>query len=343
MSIFCFIFAVVISFLVGALLLLAMNFNPIIAYIIVFNSSVGNLGAITETLVKTIPIALCALGVTLAQKSNLLNLGAEGQILMGAAATTYVGVFVSGLPPTLHFFLALLFCFLGGAFWGFIPGILKAKCNVSEIFVSFFLNYIAYYIVTYLVHGPWKDPTAYLPHSKPISSAIILPILIPGTRLHAGIILVLVVMILVYILLEKTILGYRLKVLGYSEGTAKYIGINIQRYLTLALVLSGGIAGLAGFTEVAGIHHRLRDDISPAGYYGLGYGYLGVAAAFLGELNPLGAFFASFLYGAIIVGFTSLQIQLSVPIWTSYIIIGVSVMIILTYEIISSKFRIALG
>lgn len=336
-SLLNFILVLLIAFAIGGICILIIGANPLEAYWIILKASFGSLKAVTETLVKAVPIAFCGLGVAIAFKTNTFNIGAEGQLLMGAIGATFIGTSLYGWSPPLLFPSVLASSFLMGALWGAIPGILKAKLNVNEIFVSLFMNYIAFFFASYLVHGPWKDPAAFLPHSRPIDPAAYLPRLIPGTRLHAGILVVIVLAVLVHILLQKTVLGYELRVVGSSLGAARFGGINVGKCIIIAMILSGGMAGLAGFSEVAGIHYRLRDDLSPAGYYGLGYGYIGILAALLGMLHPFGVILASILYAAVIIGSSATQIELGVPIWISYVIIGVTAITVLTHEILGRK------
>ena len=334
------LFALLLAVVIVGIILLAYGANPLEAYVVILRGSFGSLGAASETFVKAIPMALCGLGVTIAFKTSMFNIGAEGQLLMGAMGGTLIGTTFYGLPALLLFPVALAFSFLFGALWGAIPGVLRSKLDVNEIFVTLFMNYVAFYFVSYLVHGPWKDPTAFLPHSRILDPAVHLPIILPGTRLHAGMIILILLSALIYVLFSKTVLGYRILLVGSSSKVARFSGINIGKYIVIAMILSGGIAGLAGFSEVAGIHHRLRDDISPAGYYGLGYGYLGIAVALIGKLHPVGNLVASIFCAAIIVGSNSLQLKLGVPVWISYVVIAVMVITVLTSDLLVRKLKL---
>jgi simple sugar transport system permease protein len=329
--------ALLVAFAIGGVCIALIGVNPLEAYSVIVRSSFGSVKAASETLVKAIPIALCGLGVAIAFKTNTFNIGAEGQLLMGAVGTTFIGTAFYGLSPVLLVPLVFAFSFLAGAAWGAIPGVLKAKLNVNEIFVSLFLNYVAFFTASYLVHGPWKDPAAFLPHSRAIDPAATLPTVVPGTRLHAGLFAVVVLAVLVYMFLQKTVMGYEFRVVGSSLGAARLAGVDIAKCIIIAMILSGGIAGLAGYSEVAGIHYRLRDDLSPAGYYGLGYGYIGIGAALFGMLNPFGVVLASVLYSAVIIGSGATQITLGVPVWISYLIIAITIIIVLTRETLGRK------
>jgi ABC-type uncharacterized transport system permease subunit len=288
--------SVILALLLGAAIIALAGFNPWLAYKEMWQGAFGSSYALSETLVKAIPLMLCALGVSLAFKTQLWNIGAEGQFYMGAFAASWVALnFIKGeiwwLLP-----LMMLAGFLAGGLWGLIPGVLRAALQVNEIITSLLLNYVAILWVDYLVYGPWKDPKGYnFPLTAEFSRAAQLPTL-SGSRVHLGLLLALGAAVFIYYLLKSTKLGYEIKVIGDNPQAARYAGMNIFRTILLVFFISGGLAGLAGMAEVSGIIHRLQHAISP------GYGYTAIIVAWLARLNPWLTLIVSFLLGGLLVG-----------------------------------------
>ncbi len=323
--------AVLSGLALGAILILSVGSHPLIAYRALFLGAFGNLNNLAETVAKTTPLLLIGLGVALALKASLWNIGAEGQFYAGALAATWVGVSLPGWPPLILLPLAMLAAFVAGGLWGGIPGTLRARYGVSEIIVTIMLNYVAIFAVSYVIHGPLRDPEGYLPQSPPLEPGAHLPILLPATRLHAGILMSLAGTALAYLILKKTTLGYRLIAVGGNPVAARFAGIEVGRTFALALALSGGLAGLAGMTEVTGIHHRLMDGISP------GYGFTGIVVALLGKLNPIGITIASLLFAGLIVGADAMQREANLPVALVFIIQGLVVLFFLTAEFLGER------
>ncbi len=292
----------------GALLLLARGVNPLIAYAAMVSGALGSGYGLSETAVKATPLLLCGLAVSLPLKAGLWNIGAEGQLHMGTFAAAWVALTLGHYPSFLLLPLLITAGFLAGAFWGMIPGFLRAKWDLNEILVSLMLNYIAINWVNYLVYGPLKDPQGFnFPLSPPFSPSAWLPRL-PTTRLHAGILLALGMASLISLFLQKTRLGYEIKVTGANPQTARYGGISLMKVILVVMALGGGVAGLAGVGEVAGVQRRLRKDISA------GYGYTAIPVALLGKLHPWGVVMASFLFGVLFVGGSHMQQVTGVPV-----------------------------
>lgn len=290
------VLSIVLALLIGALLIWIAGFNPWFAYYEMFMGAFGSAYALSETLVKAIPLILCGLGVGLAFKTVLWNIGAEGQLYMGAFAATGVALAFPGGQAWWVLPLMFIAGFLAGAVWGLIPGVLKARMNVNEIITSLLLNYVAILWVDYLVYGPWKDPKGYnFPFTAPFSPSAWLPTF-GDTRIHLGLIFGLVAAVLIYFLLRSTRLGFEIRVIGENPQAARYAGMNIPRTILLVFLLSGGLAGLAGMAEVSGIIHRLQHAISP------GYGYTAIIIAWLSRLNPVLTILVSFLFGGLLVG-----------------------------------------
>jgi simple sugar transport system permease protein len=327
-----FILVIFFAFFVGALLIIAIGEDPILGYYALFEGAFGNLYSISETLVRATPILLAALGIIIAFKCKAINLGAEGQIYIGALATAWASLNFQ-LYNGLHMVLIVLISFFAGALWAFFPGFLKAKFGINEILVGLMMNFIAIYLVSYAVGGPLKDPYAIFHRTPIIPSTAKLPKIIPGTRLHAGFLIAIFCSILIYILLSKTTLGYKFKAVGNSQECALCSGMNVQNLIILSMILSGGFAGLAGMGEVSGVHHYLLENISP------GYGYLAFAVAILGRLNPLGSILASILFAALVVGAESMQRTAGIPVVLIYVIEGLVILSVLGGESFIRKKR----
>ncbi len=328
--------AVALALLIGAIFLKFSNVNPFDAYKSIFFESFGTRYGITETIVKATPLILVGSGICIAFRSGNINIGGEGQMIVGAILSTVVALNLPGFPKYFLLPLVLISGFLGGGIYGFIPGFLKSYLNVNEILSTVMLNAIALQILYLLLRGPLMDPkeiaygTGY-PQSARITESSWLSKLIPGTRLHAGIFIALITAVIVYLLLWKTTIGYRMRAVGKNPVASRYGGINVKVYLTLSMFLAGGLAGLAGAVEVCGIHHRLMDGISA------GYGFSGIVAALFGRLHPIGNIPASFFFGALLVGVNMLQRSVNVPGSIVYVIEGLVVIFVVGTEIISRK------
>ncbi|MBC7320021.1 ABC transporter permease [bacterium] len=277
----------------------------------IVTSAFGSIYGLSETLTKAIPLMLCGLGLSLSFRSSVWNIGAEGQLLMGAVGATWIVLYVMPNAPKLVLipimFLVGAIC---GGIWALIPAILKVKFNLNEIIVSLMLNYIAIEFVNYLVYGPWKSPYEWgFPYSTKFPTSAQLPRIL-DTRIHyPTLILALILAIIIYIILYKSKLGYEIRVIGDNIDAARYAGLDIHRIILLVFLLSGGLAGLAGVGEVAGIHHRLR----VASGISSGYGYTAVIVAWLGCLDPLLIILVSFLFGGLLVGGDAIQVSLGLP------------------------------
>jgi simple sugar transport system permease protein len=299
--------AFLIALAINGVLLLSIGISPLAAYRAIYQGSLGSSYARVETLVKMAPLLLAGLGIVVAFRSRLFNIGAEGQLYMGAIFSAGAALFIGPFPPWIHIPLMVLAGIVGGALWALIPAVLTARFKVSETIVTLLLNYVAIEVVSYLVNGPWKDPQAVEPYTARFHPTATLPIVLPQTRLHAGILIALFAVAGVYFLMNHTVIGYRLRVAGANPEAARYGGISISRTIVVSLLLSGALAGLAGVGEVGGIWHRLMMDISP------GYGYTAIVIALLGRLQPVGTLFSSFLFAALVVGADSMQRTVGAP------------------------------
>ena len=319
------VFATLIALVFGAILLLFLGVNPLEAYGALFQGAFGTVSGITQTLAKATPLLLVALGICIAFRAGVINIGGEGQIILGAIGASAVALALPNLPGILLVFLALTAGVLAGAFWGGIAGVLKARFGVNEILSTVMLNAIALQLMNYLLRGPMLDPAQVaagtnVPQSATLPMQVWLPRLVPRTLLHAGLILAIVLAILVYIFLWRTTIGYRIRAVGLNPSAARYAGIPVKRYMALALILSGAFAGLAGAVEVTGIHHRMIEGLTG------GYGFSGIVAALFGKLHPLGAIPASIIFGGLLVGADKMQRTVQVP---SSLVVAVNGLIVL--------------
>ncbi|MBN1487819.1 MAG: ABC transporter permease [Anaerolineae bacterium] len=328
--------AVVGALLVGALLLLIAGANPLVAYRAMLIGPLSSRYGITEALVKATPLLLVGLGIVIAFRSGILNIGGEGQMVIGALAGSACALALPDLPGILLLPMTLLSSFLAGAVWGGIPGWLKARLSVNEILSTIMLNSIALQLVTFMLRGPLIDPQeiAYgtgFPQTAQLPEQSWLPRLIPRTRLHWGFVVALLLAGLVYVFLWRTSLGYRMRAVGAQKEAARYGGIQVENSLVLAMALSGGFAGLAGMVEVLGIHHRLLDGISA------GYGFSGIVAALFGQLHPLGTIPAAILFGALTLGADMMQRAVEVPAAIVLTIQGLVVLFVVGSDVLMRR------
>lgn len=307
---------VLLAFLVGGVLILVIGQDPIKAYLVLIKGAFGDRNGFAETIVKTCPMLLTGLSVAIALRTEFWNVGAEGQVYAGAILTGLVSIYIKDLPMFIHLPLALIAGALGGALWAFIPGILKAKLKVNEVITTLMMNYIMTYLFTFLVDGPMRDWVSGLNISPQIEKATWLPILLEKTRLHSGILVAILAAIVLAIIIRKSVLGYQIRVVGDNQRAARFAGINVERTMIKAVIISGMLAGLAGAIEISGVQHRLIAGFSP------GYGFLGLAVALLANLNPIGVIFSSLLFAALLNGADAMQRWASVPIAVVAVIQG---------------------
>lgn len=283
----------------------------------------GSSYAFSEVLVRAIPLILAGLGVAAGFSTGFFTIGAEGQIYLGAAAATATGMLLPGLPAWLLLPLAMLAGFAAGGIWSAIPGFLKARFGLSETINTIMFNYIAINIVGILVRTILKDPGYPLPMSPELPAAMSLPGLAEGTRLHAGLILAILAVAAMQLFMRSTAPGFTMRAVGMNARAARVAGIPVYTNLMLAAALSGGLAGLAGFNEIAGLHHKLMEGISP------GFGYMAIIVALLGRNSAIGIAVAGLGIAALQVGSMTMQRQAAVPTSISWIIMGLLVLGIL--------------
>ena len=296
----------------------ASGVNPFYALSKIFAGSFGSRFGLMETVTKAIPLILIGSGLALAFRAKFWNIGAEGQLLAGATAATWIGLNAHLPGPLL---VALMFAagFAAGAAWGSLLALLKSRFGVNEVISSLMLNYIAYELITLLITGPWKGKTQHgFPYTDDFSPAASLW-LIPGTRIHAlTLALSFAAAALLFVLLRATRFGYELRVLGENPEAARYAGINFLGVSLVMMAVSGGVSGLAGVGEVAAIHHHLSYPTAISS----GYGYTAIIVAWLAKLNPLAAVASGLFFAGILVGGDAIQVSLGLPAATVQVFNG---------------------
>ena len=299
--------SVLLAFLAGGILIALVGGNPLVAYGTLFQSSLGSTNGLAETAIRTVPLALCGMGIALAFRAGVFNVGAEGQLYMGGIAAGYVGLQLAGAPQLLVLGGMALAGALAGAVWSGIAGLLKLRFRANELITTIMLNYIAIFLAAFLLHGPLKDPASPLAQTARLGSESRLPILLPATRLHAGILVVLVLAASAQLFLWRTVEGLRFRAVGQNPRAAANAGMNVPRVLFAAFLLCGAFSGLAGFMEVAGVQRRMIENLSP------GYGYTAIIVALLGDTNPFGVLLAAALFGALQIGSSTMESAAGIP------------------------------
>jgi len=294
---------------VGGIIFLFYGLNPLAVFVSVVSRTVLTGYGWSEIIRKSIPLLLCGVGLLLVFRTSFWNIGAEGQLLMGAVAATWIALF-SNVPGPLLIPCMFISGFAAGAIWGFVPTALRSRLEIPEVITTLMMNYIALYIVLYLIHGPWKGETMRgFAYTDQFPEAAWLPY-IGTTRIHWPTLLIgLLLVLVIFIILKRSKLGYELRVVSQSPEAGRYAGISSFKTLVLVMLISGGAAGLAGVGEVAGIHHLLRhpNQIS------LGYGYNAIVVAWLARNNPPAAILTAMLMAAIFVGGDAIQLAFGLP------------------------------
>lgn len=300
--------AMVAPFIIFGIFLTFFHVNPMELYLSMIRTTFGDLYGFGEVLLKATPFILTGLAAALPAKAGLVNVGGEGQLAIGALFATWFAVFyLDQLPSIIGIPIMLLAGALGGAVWASVVAVLKVKGKLNETITSVLLNYVAVFIVGFFVHGMLKDPNSFnWPFSPEIAYSLRLPI-VNGTRLHIGFIVAIVLAIVVWFVLARTRLGYRIRVLGSNRLAAERAGMRINRMMFWVLIAAGALAGIAGMIEIAGIEGRLRSTV------GTNFGYLGFLAAMMAWNHPLKLMASAFLLGMISVAGNKLEIFSGLP------------------------------
>lgn len=321
--------AVVVTLLIAAIPIACAGGNVFKAYGSLFYGALGSRFNLLETFVKASPLTLTGLAVAFAFRARFWNIGAEGQLLAGAIAATWIGVYFTWLPSLLLLPVILLAGFLCGGLWACIPAFLKTRYRVDDVVTSLLLNYVILHIMGAFLFGPLQGVGSSWPRSDPLMQAAWYPVLLSRSRFHLGIPIALTAVLVLWFINRKTIFGYEAKCVGVNQEAARFGGINTGMVILKTALISGGLAGLAGVGEVAAIHHQLMMDVSP------GYGYTGIVIAMLGNLHPLGVALAAFFFSVINVGAQTMSRTTGIPIYIVGVIEGVALMTMLTFILLT--------
>jgi general nucleoside transport system permease protein len=347
------------ALVVASLLLIALNAHPGQAYVSMLQGAFGTENATAETLVKAVPILFVAIGICVAFRGGVVNIGGEGQMIAGALTGVTVALLLKDAVGPIIILLSLVAGFLAGAVYGGIAGFLKAYFNVNEILSTIMLNQVAVQVMNYLLNGVLLDPAEAGSNHVPKTARIVeqaelprLSITLPETiadmlrglgrtgdielfartRLHYGLILAIILSIVMYILLWRTTIGYRIRAVGTNERASRYAGINVKRQIILAMFLAGGFAGLAGVVQVLGLQYRLQTDGSATGFTA-NAGFNGIVAALFGGLNPIGSIPAAVFFGGLLVGAQKMQRDLGVAASLITAINGIIVVFVVSSQL----------
>ncbi len=325
--------AVLIALLVGAIIIIAVGGNVFNTYWVMLSVPFTNFRTLGEVLIRMIPLMIVALGISVSSRCGIINIGAEGQMYMGIVAATFVATRFSSLPKVVLVPLCILSGAIAGGLYGFIPGFLKAKLEVSELLSTVMLNYAATQFFNFCIRIPLLDPTekSGTPMSPRMTPNSTLSKLFPGSSLHQGIFLALILVVVIYILMFKTTWGYKMRAAGASERAARYGGINVPKYLIISMVISGACAGMAGAVELMGVSLRAIGGMTS------GYGFSGVVVALFGGLHPFGIVPASFFFGVLLYSQVTLQILTNVPPDLVKTIQGLIILIIVSVQMVISN------
>ena len=311
----------------GTLLFVSLGKDPVASLKVFFVTPLETLRGGSEVALKMIPLLLCSLGLAICYRSNVWNIGAEGQLVVGGVAAGGMALLASPDSTRAFFVLVLLAGMLGGMVWAAITAWLRDQFNANEILVSLMLTYVGGLLLIYLVNGPWKDPKGFnFPYSKTFEAVAMVPKLFAGTRLSWGIVIALVVLVCGWVFLVKSKAGFRLQVAGQAPLAARFAGFSAREGIWVSMLLCGALAGLAGALEVAGPLGQLTPQISP------GYGFAAIIVAWLGRLHPGGCVFASFIMALIYIGGELSQSRLGMPSAITGVFQGMLLLALLTAD-----------
>lgn len=314
--------ALVIALAIMAFIIKIMGYDPIKAYRVLFTSSITSMYGWGETMAKSVSLLFAALSFSIAARSGLINLGANGQIYMGGIAGMVVATNLAGLPAYIHISMTLVAGVAAGAFYGMVVAFLKNAFNASEVVTTMMFNYIAMHLCTFLISGPMKDPLSDLAQSKPALASAVLPTLLPNTRWHAGIFIALAVLVFYGIFMSRTTRGYQMRVVGMSVPVGQYAGLGIKSNQMLAMAIAGGVAGLGGAIQATVIDIRMTID-----WVG-NLGFDGLAVSYLGNHSPIGLAVSALFFGMLLSSANKMQMLASVPNAVVYLFQGIVIILI---------------
>jgi simple sugar transport system permease protein len=320
--------AIGLTLVTMAVLFAMLGKDPITALDVYFVEPLTDPYSLGEIAVKATPLVMIAVGLSLCYIANIWNIGAEGQFLVGALCGSWLAVRTNGTDAGAWVLPAMLLLgMLGGALYALIPAICKVRFGASEILTSLMLVYVAYYGMDYLVRGPWRDPHGLnFPTTAPFDPVATVPALFEGSRVHAGTLVALIIVMLVAVMLGRTIMGFEIRLVGAAPKAARFSGFNPDRLVLFTFAVSGALAGLAGIIEVAGPIGYLQPDISP------GYGFTAIIVAFLGRLNPVGILIAGLFLALTFIGGENAEIAIKVPLDLTKVFQGILLFYVLACD-----------
>ncbi len=302
------VIALLAMLIVGSFVFLALGKNPVQAFKVFFITPLSTGYGWTELLIKASPLILIAQGLAIGFRARIFNIGAEGQLIMGAIFGGGIAIALQGVTSIWVLPLMVVAGAIGGAFWGAIPALLKTQFNAEETLTTLMLNYVATFILLYLINGPWRDPSGMnFPQSIMFDGSTLFPIMVEGTRVNASIFITLFAVFAFWLFTSRSFLSYTLEVGGQAPAASRYAGFSAKRAIWISLMLSGMMAGIAGVGEIAGPVGQLNPNISP------GYGFAAIIVAYLGRLNPIGIVLSGFLMALLYLGGETAQIEIQLP------------------------------
>ena len=329
--------SILLTLVFGAILFAALGFDPLKALATYFIKPVSNLYGLGELAVKATPLAMIAIGLSLGFRANVWNIGAEGQFSIGAICGGGVALIFHDTDGFWVLPLMALAGTLGGMAYGAVPALLRTRFNANEILTSLMLTYVATLFLSYLVHGPWRDPQGLnFPETRMFGAAAQLPVLLEGTRLNVGALVALLVVAAGWLLLARGFIGYQIKVVGQAPKAAAFAGFDQKKIVWFSFLVGGGLAGLAGLFEVAGAIGQLHPRISP------GYGFTAIIVAFVGRLHPAGILVAAVMIALSYLGGELAQIEMRLPLAITGVFQGVLLFFLLGTDVLI-RYRIRLG
>ena len=329
--------AVLLTLAGGLVLFAVLGRSPVEGFRVFFLSPLKDLYGVSELFLKATPLMLIAAGLAVGFRANVWNIGAEGQFVMGAVAATGVALYLFDDANPLLLPLMVTAGALGGMAWAAIPAFLRTRFNANEILVSLMLVYIAQLEVSYLVHGPWRDPAGFnFPQTQMFDDRALLPILVEGTRLNAAFLFALVALLGCYVFMSKSFLGFQMRVAGEAQAAARYAGFSHRAMVWIGMLAGGGMAGIAGMGEVAGPMGQLTEHVSN------NYGFAAIIVAFVGRLNAVGIFFASLLMALLYLGGEQAQQYLNLPSSISKVFQGMLLFFLLGTDLFVN-YRLKIG
>ena len=295
--------AILLAFVVGAIVILCLGKNPVEGYALLFSGALGNPGRVAQSLMSACPLIFTSLAVAFAYKCGVYNLGGEGQFIMGATVTMMV-LQVTGAQGVPGVLLGILVGIVAGGVWGLLPGVMKITRGLNELITTIMLNYVATLFMNYIYSGPFHDPDSGNLQTPAVADSVNL---IRVDRMHFGVIIAILMAVVVWYVIYKTSFGFKIRAVGINPTAARVAGFPVKRLVLLSFVISGAIAGFGGSVDLLGRQYRLMTG------FGSGFGFSGVAIALIAQLNPIGSMVVALFFGMLTTGASSMQVGIMVP------------------------------